>query len=152
MFKLYSQLPKSKEALREHIKALTKLTEDHEHRDLFDHLYSCLSILDSKSSSLLTFNSIIIAVYAIFLSGNLRLVEWIPISVGMSTILISCFLLLSVVWVHWSTTGDLLDVEQHAFSLLQVRRIRTIKYRLAWYLAVAALGFLIFFLVLRCIP
>jgi len=119
------------------------------HHELFEHLYGCLSILVSKSSSLLMFNSIIIAVYAIFVARGPQPLEWIPIGIGMVTVLISCFLLLSVVWVHWSTTTDLYDADEHALTLLRVWLKRTIKYRLAWNLAEVALAFLSVFLVLH---
>lgn len=151
MFSLYAQLPKDEKALRDHVKALGTLTGVKEHHELFDHLYGCLSILDAKSSSLLSFNSIIIAVFAIFMTTALGRVEWIPISLGMASILVSSLLLLSVVWVHWSTTSNLVDLEKHALILLRVRRSRTIKYRLAWYFAVAALVALTGFFMLRVI-
>jgi len=32
--------------------------------------------------------------------------------------------------------NDLSDLHKHALSLLSVRRVRTVRYRLAWYLAV----------------
>lgn len=107
MFNLYEQLPMDEKALRAHIAALRRITDFQEHQELFDHLYGCLSILDAKSSSLLTFNSIIIAVLAIFMTRRLEGVEWIAINIGMASILVSCLLLLLVVWVHWSTTEDL---------------------------------------------
>lgn len=149
MFKLRDQLPKDKKALHAHITALRQMTDVKEHEKLFDHLYGCLSILDAKSTSLLAFNSIIIAVFAIFLSGELRRVEWFAVNIGMASILVSCLLLLSVVWVHWSTTDNLVDLEKHALILLDVRRSRTIKYRLSWYFSVAALCGLIAFLLIR---
>lgn len=149
MFRLFEQIPKGEEAIQAHITALHRMTDEPQHQELFDHLYSCLSILDAKSSSLLSFNSIIIAVLAIFMTSKLERIEWIAINIGMASILVSCLLLLSVVWVHWSTTEDLADPEEHALILLNVRRSRTIKYRLAWYFAVAALGGLSAFLVLR---
>jgi hypothetical protein len=65
-------------------------------------------------------------------------VEWVVVNSGMISILVSSLLLLSVVWIHWSTTADLQDLDEHARVLLAVRRRRTIRYRLAWYLAVAA--------------
>jgi hypothetical protein len=151
MFKLYSQLPKDQKELQEHIKALSRMTDLREHQELFDHLYGCLSILDSKSSSLLSFNSIIIAVFAIFMAGELRLAELIVANIGMASILVSSLLLLSVVWVHWSTTDNLEDLKNHGLVLLGVRRSRTIKYRLAWYFAVAALIALSAVLLLRLI-
>jgi hypothetical protein len=149
VFKLYDQLPKSEKALKQHVVSLGGMTGGREHQELFDHLYGCLSILDSKSSSLLSFNSIIIAVFAIFMTGELRGVERITITIGMASVMVSCLLLLSVVWVHWSTTENLSDLESHALVLLRVRRSRTIKYRLAWYFAVGSLGALSAFLIMR---
>lgn len=59
MLRLFSQLPRSKQEMEEHITALRDVVLSEEHKDIFDHLYSCLSILDVKSSSMLGFNSII---------------------------------------------------------------------------------------------
>lgn len=146
MFELYSQLPKTKAELREHIAALEAMTNVHEHKALFDHLYDCLSILDAKSTSLLSFNSIIIAVFAIFMASQPGGLAWIALNVGMAMILLSCLLLLWVVWVHWSTTANLLHLQNHALILLEVRRSRTIKYRLAWYLSIVGMASLSSFL------
>ena len=139
MFRLYDQLPGTPEQIERHIEALSNLTSAKEHQELFDHLYSCLSILDSKCSSLLSFNSIIIAVFAIFMTSDLKLTGWIVVHLGMVLILISALLLLSVIWVHWSTTDHLSNLEQHSVTLLQVRRSRTVRYRLAWYFSVFSL-------------
>ena len=139
MFNLYSQLPKSREDLRKHISALSRMTSEREHQELFDHLYECLSILDSKSASLLSFNSIIMAVFAIFMTGGgLSTTQLTAIIVGMVSVIASALLLLWVVWIHWSTTDNLTNLEDHALILLDVRRSRTVMYRLAWYLAVGA--------------
>lgn len=149
VFSLYSQLPTGRDELRKHIESLSRMANQREHQELFSHLYECLSILDSKSSSLLSFNSIIIAVFAIFMTGELVWFEWIAVSVGMATILVSCLLLLWVVWIHWSTTENLANPENHALVLLDVRRGRTIQFRLAWYLAVTSVICLIVFLLLH---
>lgn len=146
---LYSEIPKDAKSLEAHVCALETMANASQHQSLFDHLYGCLSILDSKSSSLLSFNSIIIAVFAIFMTRELTLVGWMLVDIGMASILASCFLLLSVVWVHWSTTDHLIDFKAHALTLLNVRRDRTLRYRLAWYLAVAALFLLALFLLSR---
>ncbi len=151
MFKLYSQLPRSKEELQKHIAALGAMTAATEQQELFRHLYDCLSILDAKSTSLLSFNSIIIAVFAIFMASGPRGFPLIALQFGMAMILVSCLLLLSVVWVHWSTTANLEDRENHGLTLLDVRGSRTIKYRLAWYFSVAGMVALSFFLAARII-
>jgi hypothetical protein len=146
MFKLYAQLPRGDKALREHRAALKDaIGED----KLFDHLYGCLTILDSKSSSLLAFNSIIIAVFAVFLTSQTQLGRYggVCVGAGMTAVIVSCFLLLTVVWVHWSTTDDFPNKDEHAFNLLKVRRSRTLKYRLAWYFSVTSVLALSAFLV-----
>jgi len=148
MFNLYAQLPKCDSDLREHVAALKDAIGEDKDK-LFDHLYGCLTILDSKSSSLLAFNSIIIAVFAVFLAGqtNLGLYGGVCVGAGMAAVIVSCFLLLSVVWIHWSTTDDFSDRDRHAFDLLKVRRTRTLKYRLAWYFSVTSVLGLSAFLV-----
>jgi hypothetical protein len=148
-FGLHAQLPRTQSDLEDHVSALSGMTSAHEHEAVFDHLYGCLSILDSKSSSLLSFNSIIIAVFAIFMTTAPQTLEWIAIGSGMTMVLASSFLLLSVVWVHWSTTDHLQDHARHAVILLQVRRDRTIRYRLSWYLAVLAMINMVGFLLIR---
>lgn len=149
LFHLYSELPSSDKEIHEQIQALRHLTEAGDHQKLFDHLYGCLSILDAKSASLLTFNSIITAVYAIFMTNELHKAGWVLIHLGMLFILVSSLLLLSVVWVHWSTTGHLNDLNVHMVTLLTVRRDRTVKYRLAWNFSVTSLLVLTAFFVGR---
>lgn len=149
MFKLFSQLPKSDADFERHIYALRKMVNQAEHQKIFDHLYASLSILDSKSSSLLGFNSIIIAVFALFLTqgGELGRFGGISLGVGMASVIISCFFLLSVVWVQWSATDELSDPRRHEIDLLKVRKSRTLKYRLAWYFAKTSVISLSVFLV-----
>ena len=149
MFRLCSQLPRTPDAIKAHLQALRNVVLSEEHQDVFDHLYTCLSILDAKSSSMLAFNSIIIAVFAIFMTRQPASAELILLNVGMAAILVSAFLLLSVVWVHWSPTGDLEDPEKHGRRLLQVRNSRTVRYRIAWYLAMISLLSLAGFVVVR---
>jgi hypothetical protein len=150
-FTLFSQLQKTEKQITDHITALSKVVKDEEHQDIFGHLYECLSILDSKSSSMLSSNSIIIAVFAIFMTGELGMREYVIVNIGMAAIVFSTLLLLSVVWVHWSTTEDLNDPVAHKAKLLKVRNSRTWRYRLAWYLAVLSLVMLAVFLSSRLI-
>ncbi len=91
-YRLLAQLPEEDE-VPDHIEALQAMTRETQHKALFDHLYECLTILDSKSASLLSFNSIIIAVYAIFLTQELDLASSTVISVGLASVIVSCFLL-----------------------------------------------------------
>ena len=146
---LFSQLPKTEEEMREHLDALIHMADAPRHDEIFDHLYGCLSILDSKSSSLLGFNSIIIAVFAIFMTTELSILYASILNIGLVSILTSSLLLLWVLWVHWSNTKDLNDLDRHAFILLTVRRKRTIKYRLSWYFSVVAMLCLSAFILIR---
>ncbi len=58
-------------------------------------------------------------------------------------------MLLWVARVHWSTTEDLADAQTHALRLLEVRKTRTIMYRIAWLLSVAGIAMLAVLLVMR---
>ena len=149
MLNLFSQIQRTDSQRDDHIDVLSKVVLSEVHQDLFNYLYSCLSILDSKSQSMLGFNSIILAVFAIFMTRDLTSAQWIVTNVGMATILMSSLLLLSVVWVHWSTTEDLADAHAHARTLLAVRNLRTLRYRLAWLLGVISLLALALVLILR---
>ena len=64
---LYSQLPRTGEQLDKHLVSLRRLASRAEDRELFNHLYEALTTLDRKSTSLLQFDSVFIAVYAISL-------------------------------------------------------------------------------------
>lgn len=134
-----AQLQRTHAERKAHIAALTRAATSEVHESLFQHLYGCLSILDAKAQSLLGFNSIILAVFAIFLTRPLSWGQSIAANAGMALILSSSLLLLSVVWIHWSTTTDLGDVDEHALRLLAVRNRRTLRYRVAWLLSVASL-------------
>lgn len=151
MYKIFGQLPRSQSEVKVHTEALSRMAKSEEHKALFDHLYTCLTILDGKSASLLSFNSIIIAVFAIFMLGEFTTLEFVIINLGIVLVLISSILLLFVVWIHWSTTKDLSDLDQHAITLLKVRRTRTIRYRISWYFSMGAISLLTFFIVVRFI-
>ena len=130
---VHEQLPRSETKRKEHIDRLRQILDDESHKSLFDHLYASLSILDSKSASLLQFNSVLAAVFTLFLQG-----EKIPLShfivgvVGIVAALVSCYRLLNVLWVHWSTSDHMTTVEAHSDTLLRVRAERTLGYRIAW--------------------
>jgi hypothetical protein len=145
MFRLGAGLPKTEAELRGREKALCEMMTG-EKKDLFSHLYGCLSILDTKSSSLLASNAITSAVFAIFMSNPLPRPElMITLDVGMASILVSSLFLLWVIRVHWATKDELRDLD----VLWGLWRSRTISYQLAWYLSVLAIVALLAFLVLR---
>lgn len=138
MYNIFEQLPCSQSEVKAHTNALSQMAKDEEHKALFGHFYECLTILDGKSASLLSFNSIIIAVFAIFMAGAFTILEFVILNLGITLALIPSILLLFVVWIHWSTTADLSNLDQHAITLLKVRRTRTIKYRISWHFSASA--------------
>jgi type IV secretory pathway VirB3-like protein len=151
MLKIFEQLPFTQTELKIHTDALSKMSKDKDHKSLFSHLYECLSIIDGKSASLLSFNSIIIAVFAIFMAGVPSTIESAVLGSGILLVIVSSILLLFVVWIHWSTTNELCDLDEHAITLLKVRRARTIRYRIAWYFSIGSISLLTLFVIIRLI-
>ena len=99
--------------------------------------------MDTKSASLLQANAIVIAVFTIFLANKLVEVALYAIYLGLFLSITSSFYLLSILWVHWSATGELRDLEKHGRILLDIRIARTIRYRMARQLAFMSLGVLV---------
>jgi hypothetical protein len=140
MFGIFSRLQKTEAERLDHIKALSHLIANEADHKLFDHFYQTLTILDAKSSSLLVFNGIIIAVFAVFMAETMPEVDRTAMIVGIVSILLSCFLLLLVVPVHWSSTDTLkLGKEKYSSLLLKIRNSRTLKYRWAWCCSLLAM-------------
>ncbi|MCA6525676.1 MAG: hypothetical protein IM570_06705 [Pseudanabaena sp. M179S2SP2A07QC] len=132
-FNVLDQLPVTEDDTLAHADRLTKLLTTIDQEQVFTHLYGNLSILDAKSASLLQFNSVLVAIFTIFITSDKTPVVSYYIGVfGTLTTLISCALLLEVVWVHWSTNEHMGTVQEHALKLLEVRKERTILYRKAW--------------------
>jgi len=120
---------------RMHLEHLKALQNDEIHFSTFQFMYDNLNIIDSKSSALLTFNSLIIAVLAIW-TTNISTGMFLYIYTFILTLfLISSLLCLLTVFLHWSPSDELKNIENHIDLLLKVREQRTIKYRFAWYLA-----------------
>lgn len=132
-FSVQEQLPATEDEACEYVQRLTELLDARDQGLIFSHLYENLSILDAKAASLLQFNSILIAVFSIFLSEPETPDAALYVAaIGILATLVSCYLLLEVVWVHWSTAGHMITPEAHGLKLLEVRKERTILYRLAW--------------------
>jgi len=135
------------------LKAMRRMTTDVDHQPVIEYLYQCLSILDSKCSSLLSFNSIVMAVFAIFMtSQDLTVFQKTSIAIGTFTVLMSSLLLLGVVRITWATSEELSDLDGHVRILMDVRTSRTDTYRYAWYFSVAAVFGLGLFFGLRIGP
>jgi hypothetical protein len=103
---------------------------------ILDHLYDNLSIIDSKSASLLTFNAIGLAAISIWLGyvPPNQLHFWLD--VVFVAFLVSCCLCLGAVILYWSTRREIEggDVSANVVEekLLRKRRNRTWAYRGAW--------------------
>lgn len=144
-------LPLGNEAIKAYIGAWTSLlkrtapsNERAVQQILFDHLYSNLNVLDSKTGSLIQLNGILMAAYTIVigpyddrltLHTNARDLFF----VGVAYATWALFRCLSVIWVHWSSTDNLRDPEQHMEKLILVRNARTIVYRRAWTFSILSL-------------
>jgi hypothetical protein len=103
---------------------------------IFDHLYDNLSIIDSKSASLLTFNAIGLAAISIWLGyvPPNQLHFWLD--VVFVAFVSSCCLCLLAVFLYWSTKaggrGRPRPAREVEATLLRKRRFRTWVYRFAW--------------------
>jgi hypothetical protein len=139
MLGLHAQLQRCAEERKVHLEALSEHVLGDKDKALFEHLYACLSILDTKSQSLLGFNSIIIAVFTILLGRQLTTLGWVLAIAGVLLVTSCALLLLSVVPVRWSSTEDCNNPVLHKDRLLTVRNARTLRYRIAWFLAVVSM-------------
>ncbi len=101
-------------------------------------LYRDLTILDDKSSALLSFNSIILAAAAILLTSA-EAVARIGFLITLFVIGVSSYLCLRVVWLRWSDTRSMASHEQFWLDLHPVRDQRTRWFRGAWMLAQVAI-------------
>jgi hypothetical protein len=110
-----------------------------------DYLYDCMSILDTKASGLLQYDSIILAAATLALT-------FFPKGPSAGTILLFVALILSglssvaslqVIWVYWTPTADFVNTADEFTGLLRTRNRRTVMYRIAWMLAQVSVLFLI---------
>lgn len=91
--------------------------------------YELLNILDGKASALLSFNGIFLAVLSIWLGYVPLNYLHLALDAVFILLLASSSLLLSVIWLRWSTLSETVA------ELDAVRRSRTKRYQRAWTLA-----------------
>lgn len=127
-------------AIEEHIRALetSKIADSSSQR--FSFLYENLCILDSKASSLLTFNAVGLAALAIWLESIPRNFFHLTLDLAFLLFLISCGFCLKIVWIYWASTADLRDPNVLSSNLLRLRESRTMTYRWAWLLSTLAVA------------
>ncbi|GGW76625.1 hypothetical protein GCM10010503_63120 [Streptomyces lucensis JCM 4490] len=134
-----------------HLEAIRALQPQSDDAFEHDYLYACLSVLDGKAQALLSYDGILIAASSITLSlfshdvtaGSALVFASLAIGV------ISSALCLSVVWVHWTDTGELENSEDLFLNLLRVRNRRTMNYRISWVIAQLAAVMLLLGVVLE---
>ncbi len=99
--------------------------------------YELLGILDSKSTGLLAFNTIFLTSLSVWLGYVPLNFMHLTLDLVFLALLVSCALLLGVIWLRWSREGD------SVAALDAVRQRRTRRYRVAWVLSAASVGIVI---------
>jgi hypothetical protein len=132
------------------VDGLKELRESELDKVVFDRIYADLSILDVKSGALLQFISILVAAYAILTAGRQNLgppLYVATLGVGGLFAVLSGVVALTLLWVRWS--GAQKRPLDRARAIFRVRQRRTVRYRLAWLLGLAALCFLAVYVLLE---
>ncbi|MGI8426352.1 MAG: hypothetical protein ACR2M4_07110 [Actinomycetota bacterium] len=109
----------------------------------FEFLYSSLSILDSKASSLMAFNAIGLTALAVWL--EYIPLNWLHLTLDLVFLLFlfssaTCFF---VVRLYWSPPTHLKNTDLQTRTLLDTRNRRTLLYRFSWKLSIVAVGLFI---------
>lgn len=99
--------------------------------------YELLGILDSKAAALLGFDALALAGVSIWLGYVPLNYLHLVLDIVFVTLLLSCALLLIIIWLRWAHPGD------NERSLDRIRLLRTKFYRNAWYLSGASVAILI---------
>lgn len=133
-------LHRNRQEAREHLEKLERMGIASDYAARLSFLYDNLNILDSKASSLLTFNGVLLAALAIWLNALPRNLFHLVLDLIFVVLLVSCTLCLRIVWMYWVGSGDLDAPEDHAQSLVLRRDERTIFYRLAWWLSIVSVA------------
>ena len=95
--------------------------------------YELLTILDNKSSGLLTFNAIFLASISVWLGYVPLNYLHLTLDIVFLALLVSCFYLLTVIRLRWSSHGESAEV------LNDLRTGRTGRYRLAWVISATSI-------------
>lgn len=127
--------------------------ENKDEKSRLNVLYNCLDVLDSKASSLLTFNGILTAIFAFLLDQALdpeksfNALEKLSVGIGLVLTLFSAGLCLWVAQIAWrffermGQPGNL-NVSNELDHLAKAVERRTRRYQLAWWLSCGAMGML----------
>jgi hypothetical protein len=130
---------------------ITILNEDQERQaihELCAHMYENLTILDQKSSALVSSNALTTGILAILsfsspingiATGRVRDISLFLLTPSLISLLLS----VTVISVYWSTTREITGqtgIQDRARSLLRLRSGRTLRYRIAYLLHLCVLG------------
>ncbi len=117
------------------------LASPQQHEPRVRMYYYLLDILDTKTSALLTFNSVVLAVLALAAgrqgTGTSNIV-WF----GMLLALFACLLCFSVVGVKWHFLDYRVDLGTECEDLARVVDSRTAKYKVSWALSALSMAVL----------
>lgn len=109
--------------------------------EIYDGFFDDLKILDEKAGALASVIAIITG-FIVFLAEDYKN-SVLPdlIAVALTAAMLSLFLTISVLTVRWATTVQLGErtLEKMLLSICRVRNWRTIRFRVALYLAFLAL-------------
>jgi hypothetical protein len=139
------------EEKRRHLMALRQLQPREDDVFEHEHLYACLSVLDSKAIGLLSYDSIVVAATAVLLSIFAKTFNAGSVLIFMALVLsgLAASLCLYVIWIFWTGTTDFENAQDLFVCLLEIRNRRTIAYRMAWVMSQAAMFFLIIGVLVR---
>lgn len=131
--------------------AIRELLPDNQRNDwaVLKELYELLNILDSKTSSLLTFDALILAVYAIVLQKDVGwAVLWASLS-GTLLIVVSTAVCVWVVRMSWEFLKPETAIGDECRALANKVDERTVLYQYAWRLSFAGVFVLVLAMALR---
>ncbi|KAB2884603.1 MAG: hypothetical protein F9K38_03985 [Pseudorhodoplanes sp.] len=94
-------------------------------------LYQLLNIIDGKASALLSFNALLLAAISIWLGYVPQNYLHLFLDLAFLALLASCFLLLRIIWLHWSRPKETAKLDV-------LRKVRTARYRFSWVLSMIA--------------
>jgi hypothetical protein len=125
---------------QEHLNTLKDFFDNNSNSNILNYIYEGLNILDTKAQSLLTFNSIILAILTFWIDRQ-KTINIITIFYYISFIfhLTSSILCLSISFLKWASTKDLQNPDETMVTLLNIREKRTIKYRIGLFLSIIAI-------------
>lgn len=128
------------EQQEEHLNTLKSFLSDKVNYEVLNYIYESLNILDNKVQSLLTFNSILLAILVFWIDRQ-KGIDFVTILYYIAFIfhLTSSLLCLSISFLKWASTNDLKKPDETMITLFKVREMRTKKYRLGLLVSIIAI-------------